>query len=115
MNTPTLNEMIKMSKERVEAMTDREKDAMVEAQRESFVRGEMGFGSDRDETRERGHTVEHQTTQRLQDLRELLDALLRKVAAVDVRSGKHFHSEGFRNGAEFAISRILRYLDDHDC
>ena len=45
----SLLKLIKEAEARYEAMTPEEKASMWEAQRQSFVRGQMAFGSDADE------------------------------------------------------------------
>jgi hypothetical protein len=46
---PGLDELIEASKRRVATMAPEEREAELRAQRESWVRGEMGIGLDRDE------------------------------------------------------------------
>jgi hypothetical protein len=50
---PELTKLLAESKARVATMTKDELDAMYRLQRESWVRGEMGMGSDADEARYR--------------------------------------------------------------
>lgn len=45
----SIDELLAQSKARVEAMSPNERKAMYEAQRESWIRGEMAMGSDKDE------------------------------------------------------------------
>lgn len=44
-----LEELLRKAKERWDGMTPEQQDEMLKAQRESWVRGEMAMGTDRDE------------------------------------------------------------------
>ncbi len=48
---PALSRLIEESKAAVAAMTPAEREAMWQAQRESWLRGELAMGSDADEAR----------------------------------------------------------------
>lgn len=48
-SNPELNRLIEEAKRKLASMTDDERRAMFEAQKASWVRGEIGMGSDKDE------------------------------------------------------------------
>lgn len=56
--TDDLDELLRLAKERWDAMTPEQREAELKAQRESWARGEMAIGLDRDERewrRKNGH------------------------------------------------------------
>lgn len=53
MNTPTLEELLVMARDKVNAMSTAEKQAMIDEQARSWMRAERRFGSDAQEAWER--------------------------------------------------------------
>lgn len=86
-----LDDLIEASKLKVAAMSDEEREAMYRAQKESFVRAEKAFGSDKDEAR-------HAELSRLAQYPEHLDPVERQIIDVVVRKavleGKHVEVYG---------------------
>lgn len=56
-----IDKMLKAAKKRMAAMTEAEREQMLYEQRKSFVRGELGFGSDEDERQYRTAVHNKQT------------------------------------------------------